>query len=151
MNVAVDAADAGSGIADVQLFVDGDYLATSSSTASPYSFTLAAGSLAFGTHKLKAIATDKLGNSAGSALVTITLKDGVPSTTIACDGGTCPAGFVKDPVSVTLATSDGGSGVDATRYTLDGSDPSETSALYSGPFTVSETTTVKFRSWSSGR
>ena len=148
IDVKVDASDADSGIADVQLFVDGDYTDTSTSTASPYGFTLAAGSLSFGTHKLKAIATDKMGNTS-SSLVTITLKDGLPTTTIACDGGTCPTGFVKDPVSVTLASIDGGSGVDATRYTLDGTDPDASSTMYTGPFTVSATTTVKFRSWSS--
>jgi hypothetical protein len=35
----------------------------------------------------------------------------------------------------------------ATRYTTDGSDPTTTSTPYSVPFTVSTTTTVKFRSW----
>ena len=50
-------------------------------------------------------------------------------------------------MQVTLAATDGGGGLGATRYTLDGSDPSESSPEYNGPFTVTGTTTVKFRSW----
>ena len=38
----------------------------------------------------------------------------------------------------------------AIRYTLDGSEPTVSSPLYTGPFTVSQTTTVKFRSWDNG-
>jgi len=37
--------------------------------------------------------------------------------------------------------------VAATRYTTNGSDPTAASPLYSGPFSVAQTTTVKFRSW----
>ena len=48
---------------------------------------------------------------------------------------------------VTLAAIDGGTGVGATRYTLDGSDPTDTSTEFTAPFAVTETTTVKFRSW----
>ena len=36
-------------------------------------------------------------------------------------------------------------GVASIRYTTDGSDPTPSSTLYSAPFTVSSTTTVKFR------
>jgi hypothetical protein len=37
--------------------------------------------------------------------------------------------------------------VASTHYTTDGSDPSLSSPLYSGPFNVVATTTVKYRSW----
>ena len=67
----VDAADAGSGIGDVQLFVDGDYGDYSRSTSSPYQFTLPAGTLPLGTHKLKALVTDALGNQTYSTQTTL--------------------------------------------------------------------------------
>src|SRR5205807_10603465 len=72
-----------------------------------------------------------------------------PDPSIACDGIACPADFVKGPVTVTLAAIDAGTGLGATRYTLDGSTPDQTSTEYTGPFTVTDTTTVKFRSWDS--
>jgi len=53
--------------------------------------------------------------------------------------------------SVALAATDAGSGVDAIRYTTDGSDPStdpsSTTKLYSAPFTLTTTTTVKYRAY----
>ena len=145
----VDATDAGSGISGVELYVDGDYRDFSRSKTSPYEFTLAAGSLALGQHRIKALVTDALGNRAWTSPVTFALKDGLPTTTIACDGGACPAGFVKGPVAVTLAGIDGGNGVSSTRYTTDGSDPDTSSPAYAGPFSLSDTTTVKFRSYDS--
>jgi peptidoglycan/xylan/chitin deacetylase (PgdA/CDA1 family) len=74
--------------------------------------------------------------------------DAQPATSSArCDSTTCASGWYTGPVSVSLQTTDGGSGVAAVRYTLDGSEPTVSSQLYTGPFTVSQTTTVKFRSW----
>ena len=70
-----------------------------------------------------------------------------PSTTIACNGSAC-SGWYGGAVSVSLSATDfGGSGVAATRYTTDGTDPTESSPVYSAPFPVSASTTVRFRSW----
>jgi peptidoglycan/xylan/chitin deacetylase (PgdA/CDA1 family) len=69
-----------------------------------------------------------------------------PTTTIACNGGSCSSWY-KAPVSVSLAATDsGGSGVDKTVYTTDGSDPKTSSSAitYTGPFTVAQTSTVQF-------
>jgi hypothetical protein len=71
-----------------------------------------------------------------------------PTTTIACNGTGCQSGWHNSgPVSVSLSATDGGgSGVDKTYYTVDGTDPhiSQLVVTYAGPFTVAETTTVKF-------
>ena len=67
-----------------------------------------------------------------------------PSTTITCNGSACQGTYNAD-VSVTLSANDrGGSGVDKTYYTTDGSTPTTSSSVYSGAFTVSSDTTVKF-------
>jgi peptidoglycan/xylan/chitin deacetylase (PgdA/CDA1 family) len=70
-----------------------------------------------------------------------------PTTSISCSGSACSSGWYRGSVNASLTSTDGGSGVNAIRYTTDGSDPSVTSPLYSGSFTVSGTTTVKFRAW----
>ena len=69
-----------------------------------------------------------------------------PVTSIACNSAACTAGSYTGPVTVALTATDvGGSGVAATRTRQ--SDPTTTSALYSAPFSVTQTTTVKYRSW----
>jgi peptidoglycan/xylan/chitin deacetylase (PgdA/CDA1 family) len=74
--------------------------------------------------------------------------DAQPATSSArCDSSTCSAGWYGGPVSVSLQATDGGSGVAAVRYTLDGSEPTVSSPLYTGPFTVSQTATVRYRAW----
>jgi len=70
-----------------------------------------------------------------------------PTTTIACNGSACSAWY-GGAVTVSFAATDyGGSGVAVTRYTTDGTDPTESSPVYSVPFSVSTTTPVRFRSW----
>jgi peptidoglycan/xylan/chitin deacetylase (PgdA/CDA1 family) len=78
-----------------------------------------------------------------------------PVTTIACndptDAGGCSTGFYNAPVSVTLSAVDtGGSGVKEIRYTTDGTDPTATTGtVYGGAFSVTTTSTVKFRAFDS--
>jgi peptidoglycan/xylan/chitin deacetylase (PgdA/CDA1 family) len=71
-----------------------------------------------------------------------------PTTTVACNGTSCSSGWYRNsPVSVSLSATDaGGSGLDKTFYTLDGTDPaaSPSAIAYAGPFTVAETRTVRF-------
>jgi peptidoglycan/xylan/chitin deacetylase (PgdA/CDA1 family) len=75
------------------------------------------------------------------------MTDGAaPSSSIACNGGSC-SGFYSQPVSVSLSATDSGTAVNEIRYTTDGTTPTTSSPLYSGPFTVSTTTTVRYRAW----
>jgi peptidoglycan/xylan/chitin deacetylase (PgdA/CDA1 family) len=71
-----------------------------------------------------------------------------PASSISCNAGGCSSGWYRSSVSIGLSATDaGGSGVDVIRYTTNGSDPTVTSPTYGGPFSVSGTTTVKFRAW----
>src|SRR5439155_11706890 len=65
---------------------------------------------------------------------------------IDCDGAPCSSAWYARPVSIALAATDGGSGVDRIVYTTDGSDPltSGSAQTYSAPFTVDSATTVEF-------
>jgi hypothetical protein len=72
-----------------------------------------------------------------------------PTSTIRCNNAACSSTAYAAPVSVTLAATDtGGSGVNTTTYTTDGTDPvsSSTASVYTQPLTLSATTTVRFAS-----
>jgi hypothetical protein len=58
-----------------------------------------------------------------------------------------PAGTVSGPLAVTLGTS---SGTGTIRYTLDGSEPSPNSPLYSGPITLASSATIKAKTSCTG-
>jgi peptidoglycan/xylan/chitin deacetylase (PgdA/CDA1 family) len=70
-----------------------------------------------------------------------------PVTAIACNGAACSSWY-KAAVTVSLsATDSGGSGVAKTVYTTNGSDPNGPGGIvYTGPFTVTQSTTVRFSS-----
>jgi len=60
------------------------------------------------------------------------------------------AGTFNDVTTVSLQRAFFGRD-DAIRYTLDGSEPTEQSPTYKGPFTVQQETTVKARGWDGGK
>ena len=81
----------------------------------------------------------------GTAGYTVTPDPTTPTSSILCDGASC-SGWHPASVSVTLSSSDTGSGLDEIRYTTDGSDPTPTTGtVYSGAFSVSVTTEVRYR------
>jgi peptidoglycan/xylan/chitin deacetylase (PgdA/CDA1 family) len=92
------------------------------------------------------------GAPAGAALSTVastasSVDATKPVTTAACNGSPCTGSTYTQTVYVSLTATDSGSGVAATRYTLDGSDPTSSSPMYTRPIPVTATSTVKFRSW----
>jgi peptidoglycan/xylan/chitin deacetylase (PgdA/CDA1 family) len=147
VTVALSAIDSGgSGLAAIRYTTDGSD-PTSSSTLYTGTFSISS------TATVKYRAWDNAGNveATNAQLIEIstTPADTTPPTSsIACNGSACSSGWYGAPVSVSLSAIDsGGSGVAFIRYTTDGSDPSLSSPAYSAPFTVSSTTTVKYRAW----
>jgi Polysaccharide deacetylase/Chitobiase/beta-hexosaminidase C-terminal domain len=79
-----------------------------------------------------------------------------PTSQISCNGAGCQPGVYDAPVSATLSATDigrstGASGVQNIRYTTDGSNPTGSSPIYSGPINVSSTTTIRFRAEDNAR
>jgi peptidoglycan/xylan/chitin deacetylase (PgdA/CDA1 family) len=147
VTVALSATDSGgSGLAAIRYTTDGSDPTTSSTL---YTGTFSVPS----TTTVKFRAWDDAGNveATNSQLIQVdtTPADTTPPTSsIACNGGTCSSGWYAASISVSFSAVDsGGSGVAFIRYTTDGSDPSLSSLVYSAPFPVSSTTTVKYRAW----
>jgi len=140
VSVILSAADADSGVAAIRYTTDGSD-PTSSSTlyAGPFNVSI--------TTTVKFRAWDVAGNAEAAHTQLIRIDSTPPATSIACNGAACSSGWYTAAVSVSLSATDTGSGVDAIRYTTDGSDPTIASPVYLTPFAVSATTTVKFRAW----
>lgn len=143
--VTLPATDFGSGTASTHYTLDGSVPTKSSPTYT-------------GQFPLTASATvqyrswDNAGNAeaAHSQMVSVSEPpDSTPPvTTISCNGTPCQKPPYDQPVTVTLNAADnaGGWGVASTYYTTDGSTPTTSSTVYSGPFTIHGPTTIKFLS-----
>ncbi len=140
VTVSLSATDGGSGVAAIRYTTDGSE-PTAASPLYTTPFTVSA------TTTVKYRAWDNAGNVEPTNSQPIQIDMAAPTSSIACDGSACSSSAYAADVSVTLSASDDASGVSVIRYTLDGSDPTASSTAYSGPITVSETTTVKYRAW----
>jgi hypothetical protein len=131
----------GSGLDVIRYTTDGSTpTATSTSYTGPFTVSQ--------TATVKYRAWDNAGNVEATNSQAINIDSTPPTSSITCNGATCTSGTYLGPVSVALSAIDsGGSGVGQLRYTTDGSDPTTSSSLYTGPFTVSQTATVKYRAW----
>ena len=73
-----------------------------------------------------------------------------PVTTITCNDAACATTPYTGVVTVKLSPTDVGSGIASTHYTVDGTEPTLSSPLYTAPFAVNgaaTSTTVKYASW----
>jgi peptidoglycan/xylan/chitin deacetylase (PgdA/CDA1 family) len=143
VSVSLAASDAGgSGVQQIRYTTDGSTPTATSGTVYSGPFTLSS------TTTVKYRAFDNAGNAEAVNAPVIRIDIVAPASTISCNSGACASGYYGAGVFVSLAATDADSGVASIRYTRDGSDPTATSGTgYLGPFTISSTTTVKFRAF----
>jgi peptidoglycan/xylan/chitin deacetylase (PgdA/CDA1 family) len=142
VSVTLTATDTGTGVASTHYTTDGSAPTLSSPTyTGPFPVAQ--------TTTVQYASWDNAGNAETAHTQTITLNQASdttpPTTTIACNGAACSTGYTA-PVTVTLSATDnpGGWGVAKTYYTTDGSTPTTSSTVYTGPFTLKKNSTVKF-------
>jgi Bacterial Ig domain/Chitobiase/beta-hexosaminidase C-terminal domain len=142
VSVTLSAADGGSGVAAIRYTTDGSDPTTASPTyTAPFSVSA--------TTTVKYRAWDNAGNVEATNSQLIRIDTTAPVSSITCNGSTCSTGWYNASVTVALSATDGQSGVAVIRYTTDGSTPTAASSAYIGPFTLSATTTVRYRAWDS--
>jgi hypothetical protein len=97
------------------------------------------------TTTIKFRAEDNLGNLSNVGSQEVKIDTQKPASSIKCDGAACQPSY-DHPVNVTLNGSDtGASGLKEIRYTINGSNPTASSPVYSGPINVASSTTIKWR------
>jgi Bacterial Ig domain/Chitobiase/beta-hexosaminidase C-terminal domain len=140
--VSLSAVDADSGVGIIRYTTDGS-TPTATSTAYVGAFTV------LQTTTVKYRAWDNAGNVEPTNSKAINIDSTPPTSSITCNSAPCSTGWYTAAVKVTILSTDSGSGVAAIRYTTDGSDPTTASPLYTAPFSVSQTSTLKYRAWDS--
>jgi hypothetical protein len=135
--VTLTCADGGSGCAAIHYTLNGG----TPDTASPR-YT---GALTLSTSAtLRFVSVDAAGNTSAVGVETYTFSS---DTTMPLTLASPTGGIHGGPVRVTLDCTDPeGSGCAGTFYTLNGSEPTPSSLRYTGPFTLSTSTDVRFRS-----
>ena len=123
----------GSGCASIFYTLDGSDPTTASSVyASPIAIAV--------DTTLKFFSEDLAGNAEGIQTETYIIDTAPPTSSAAP-----PGGLYNAALEVALACDDGaGSGCDATFYTIDGTDPTAASSVYTDPIAVSTDMTLKF-------
>lgn len=135
------------GVVGVQFKLDGSNLGAED-TSSPYSITWSTTTASNGTHSLTAVARDSAGNTTTSTAVSVTVSNTIPPATVANPSISPNGGSFTSSQQVTLSTATTGASI---RYTTDGSNPtSSNGALYSSPFTITSTTTIKAIAYQTG-
>jgi peptidoglycan/xylan/chitin deacetylase (PgdA/CDA1 family) len=148
--VALAATDSGSGVASTHYTTDG----SDPTLASPaYTGAFSVNGVNTST-TVKFRSWDIAGNAeaVNSQVIQAPPDTAPPATTIACNNAACSASPYVASVSVTLsATDSGGSGVDKTYYTTDGSTPTTSSSVYTGAFTLSTPGTYSLQFFSTDK
>ena len=141
LNVALTAADAGSGVAQIRYTTTGT--APTASTGTVYAGPVAVTTPTTFMYR----AFDVAGNAGAVATLNLRVDLTLPTSTATCNGASCSAAWYPSPTSFALAAADTGSGVASIRYTTNNTDPTPTSTAYNNPINVTSSRTYRFRAY----
>lgn len=118
ITITTTASDSGSGIASVEVYIDGTKVSTL--TTSPYTYTWNTSTYSLGSHTIQSKATDGMGNVTNSSVNTVNLADQTaPSVSItAPSAGAKVSGTIN--VTASAADNTGGTGVSKVEFYVDG-------------------------------
>ncbi len=128
----------GSGVDKTYYTTDGT-TPTTASTVYTTPFSVAS------TSTVQFFSVDTAGNAEAVQSQLIQIDSIAPTTTISCNNTACASTFYPNTVTVAFTSADlGGSGVDKTYYTTNGTTPTTASTVYTAPFAVTSTSAVKY-------
>lgn len=142
ITLTATATDSDGSISKVEFFAGSTKLGED--TSNPYSFTW--NNVPVGSYSLTVKATDNKGATATSDVVAITVNGA--TETVSAPVITPGGGTFTNSVSVSMTTATAGATI---RYTTDGSTPNGTSAVYTAPFTISNSQTVNAVAFLNGK
>jgi peptidoglycan/xylan/chitin deacetylase (PgdA/CDA1 family) len=140
--VTLSAADLGAGVGSTHYTLNGTTPTLSSPTYTGQIPLIATATVEYASW-------DNAGNESPVQSQVISIQEpadtAAPTTTITCNGAPCQSAPYYQPVTVALtATDTGGYGVANTYYTTNGSTPTTSSTVYTGPFTINGPATIEF-------
>ncbi|MGD0274364.1 MAG: Ig-like domain-containing protein, partial [Gaiellaceae bacterium] len=149
--VSSDSADPTSGVAWVAFEIApssyGPWQTAATVTSAPWSASVRFPKMAQGRYYVRAVTSDRAGNTFVSQTRRIGLDNTAPTSSIACNGKQgCRTVYFKS-VYVAFSAYDRGSGVRAIRYTTNGKIPTASSSLYRRPLKLKKSMVVRWRVW----
>jgi len=139
VSITANATDTGgSGVKQVDLYIDGSSTAAATDTAAPYAYTWDSTGVNNGVHTLVLKATDNAGNITTSSTDTVTVDNAKPTTSISSPAASA---FLAGTQTVHATAADtGGSGLKQVAFFVDGTQVGAT--LTAAPFNFTWDTTT---------
>ena len=149
--VSSDSADPTSGVAWVAFEIApssyGPWQTAATVTSAPWNASVRFPKMVRGRYYVRAVTSDRAGNTFVSQARRVGLDNTAPSSSIACNGKLGCRTVYSKHVYIAIRATDRGSGVRAIRYTTNGKIPTASSSLYRRFLTLAKSGVFRWRVW----